>query len=218
MDKTSYENTFSADDAVGWLAIDDALDRIYHHLEPRHYGPLCGLHFVAGGTDPIDGTSIYDSNNGGFHRHLISYGMSDLYYDPEKAGAEFSKWGFEFTMRIKPFEADETDPLWAVHVMNNLARYVYDSGNWFEQNHFIPANGPIRLDTETDITGIVFALDPELGKIQTPHGEVSFLQLVGITENEVQRLKANPTQDEVARLIEELRQDNPLLITDLSRR
>ncbi|MBD3582819.1 suppressor of fused domain protein [Flavobacterium selenitireducens] len=217
MDKTTYTNQFSEDDAVGWLAIDDALDTLYSGAEPRHYGPLCGLHFVAGGTDPIDGTSIYDVGNPEFHRHIVTYGMSELYYDAEKDGGEFSKWGFEFTMRIRPFAEDETDPLWAVQLMNNLARYVYDSGNWFEENHFIPANGPIRLNTDTQITGVVFALDPKLGKIVTPHGEVSFLQLVGITESEVQRLKANPTAPEVAKLIEELRSDNPLLITDLNR-
>ncbi|KIX22932.1 riboflavin biosynthesis protein [Flavobacterium sp. 316] len=218
MDKELYKKTFTEEDSVGWLSIDASLEKIYGKTEPRHYGPLCGLHYVAGGTDPIDGASIYDSEKQELHRHIISYGMSDLYYNEEKAGEEFSKWGFEFTFRLKPFEDDKNDPLWAVQVMNNLARYVYKSGNWFEENHFIPANGPIRLNTETKITGFVIALDPELGKINTPHGEVSFLQLVGITENEVEKLNANPTTTEVEKLILELKKDNPLLITDLNRK
>ncbi|MOA19673.1 Suppressor of fused protein (SUFU) [compost metagenome] len=171
-----------------------------------------------GGNDPIDGSSIYDSDNQEFHRHIISYGMSELYYDEEKVGETFSKWGFEFTFRIKPFEEDKEDPLWAIEVMNNLARYVYESGRWFEENHFVPANGPIRLDTDTDIVGLVFSLDPELGKIQTPHGEVSFLQMVGITSKELERLSANPKTTEVAKLIEEMKVTNPLLVTDLNRR
>ncbi|WP_282179860.1 suppressor of fused domain protein [Maribacter stanieri] len=58
--------------------------------------------------------------------------------------------------------------------MNNLARYVFKSGKWFEENHILPANGPIRLNTDTKIAGFVFALDPELGTIETPHGEVAF--------------------------------------------
>ena len=102
--------------------------------------------------------------------------------------------------------------------MNNLARYVYSSGKWFEENHFIPANGPIRLNTDTAITGFVFALDPQLGKMDTPHGEVSFLQLVGITDREVTALKENLTLEEVAKLINKLKEDNPLLITDLTRK
>ncbi|HJT73755.1 MAG TPA: suppressor of fused domain protein, partial [Chitinophaga sp.] len=152
-----------------------------------------------------------------FHRHMVSYGMSELYYDEEKAGDEFSKWGFEFTFRLKPFEGDEGDPLWASQVMNNLARYVFNSKRWFEPYHFIPANGPIRLETATDITGLAFVPDPELGVINTPHGEVTFLQMVGLTSREVERLLANPKTTEVEKLIDEMRKTNPLLITDLDR-
>ncbi|EDM38097.1 hypothetical protein PBAL39_00742 [Pedobacter sp. BAL39] len=217
MTAEEYQNIYKEDDAVGWLAIDEVVDQLYKQ-EPRHYPPLCGLHYMAGGTDPIDGASVYDSEQQTFHRHIISYGMSELYYNPESTENEFSKWGFEFTMRIAPFEDDKTDPLWAVAVMNNLARYVLQSGKWFEPYHFVPANGPIRLDTDTDITGLVFVLDPELGKIATPHGEVSFLQMVGITSAEVERLKANPGIEETKKLIEELKKDNPLLITDLNRK
>lgn len=218
MTAEEYKQQFSEEDAVGWLSIDAALDNVYGGIEPRHYGPLCGLHYVAGGTDPIDGASIYDSDKQEPHRHIISYGMSELYYNTEKAGGEFSKWGFELTFRLKPYAGDAGDPLWAVQMMNNLARYVYQSGKWFEENHFIPANGPIRLETETNITGIVFTLDPELGKINTPHGEVSFLQMVGITNEEVERIKQSPTRDAVQQLIEELKRSNPLLITNLDRK
>ncbi|NTD99834.1 suppressor of fused domain protein [Agrobacterium tumefaciens] len=218
MNKEEYQKQFTTEDTPGWQAIDLQLDKIYGSTEPRHYPPLCGLHYMAGGSDPIDGASVYDSNHQEFHRHIVSYGMSELYYDEEKAGGEFSKWGFEFTFRLVPFQDDQNDPIWAIQVMNNLARYVFSSGKWFEENHFVPANGPIRLDTETEITGFVFTLDPELGKIQTPHGEVSFLQMVGITNAEVEQLKLNPTTDAVKELIDRLKIDNPLLITDLNRK
>ena len=218
MNPEIYKQQFTTEDTPGWQAIDDQLEKIYGNTEARHYPPLCGIHYAAGGTDPIDGASIYDSSRQTFHRHMISYGMSELYYNEEKAGGEFSKWGFEFTFRLAPFKDDERDPIWAINVMNNLARYVFSSGKWFEENHFIPANGPIRLNTETAITGFVFALDPELGKIETPHGELSFLQLVGITNAEVEDLKKSPTIGAVQELIENLRKDNPLLITDLTRK
>ncbi|MGN8059130.1 suppressor of fused domain protein [Pedobacter sp. 22163] len=218
MNPEIYKQRFTTEDTPGWQAIDDQLEKIYGNTEPRHYPPLCGIHYAAGGTDPIDGISVYDSSHQTFHRHMISYGMSELYYNEEKAGGEFSRWGFEFTFRLAPFKDDENDPIWAINVMNNLARYVFSSGKWFEENHFIPANGPIRLNTETAITGFVFALDPELGKMDTPHGEVSFLQLVGITNAEVEDLKKSPTIGAVQELIEKLKKDNPLLITDLTRK
>jgi len=215
MTKEEYSKLFTADDAVGWLAIDKQLDSIYPGQEPRHYAPP--LHFMVGGEDPIDGTSIYDSEKQMKHLHLISYGMSQLYYDEEQAGKEFSKWGFEFTFRLKPFAEDEGDPGWAIRMMNNLARYVYKSERWFEPYHFVPANGPIRLETATDIVGLAFVPDPELGVINTPHGEVTFLQMVGLTKKEVERLLAKPQTSEVEKLIDEMREYNPLLITDLDR-
>ncbi|WP_244215202.1 suppressor of fused domain protein [Pedobacter miscanthi] len=218
MNPETYKQQFTTDDTPGWQSIDNQLEKIYGDTEARHYPPLCGIHYAAGGTDPIDGASIYDSNHQTFHRHIVSYGMSELYYNEEKAGGEFSKWGFEFTFRLAPFKDDENDPIWAINVMNNLARYVFSSGKWFEENHFIPANGPIRLNTDTEITGFVFALDPELGKIETPHGEVSFLQLVGITDTEVEQLKKSPTIGAVSELIDRLKESNPLLITDLNRK
>jgi hypothetical protein len=215
MTTEEYKKLFTADDAVGWLAIDKKLEEVYGQQPPRHYAPP--IHYIIGGEDPIDGSSIYDSEKQSFHRHIVSYGMSELYYNEEKAGGEFSKWGFEFTFRLKPFPEDKEDPLWAVQVMNNLARYVFQSGRWFEPYHFIPANGPIRLDTATDIVGLAFAPDPELGVINTPHGEVSFLQLVGLTSKELERILANPKTGEVEMLINEMRVNNPLLITDLER-
>jgi hypothetical protein len=65
-------------------------------------------------------------------------------------------------------------------------RHVVSSGNWFEAYHFTPANGPIRLETDTAITALAFVPDPELGTIDTPHGEVAFLQMVGLTDAEYQ--------------------------------
>lgn len=218
MTKKEYKETFDEEEAVGWLAIDKKVEEIYGTQNPRHYASV--LRYVLGGNDPLDGTSIYDSEKQEFHRHFVSYGMSELYYNEDAVEGEFSRWGFEFTFRLKPFEEDEEDPVWIIEVMNNLARYVFESGNWFDENHFVPANGPIRTNTksEIDIVGVAFALDPELGTISTPNGKVSFLQMVGITSAELERLKANSKKTEVKALLDELRKDNPLLITDLTRK
>lgn len=219
MTQKEYKNLFDEDDAVGWLEIDKVVEGIYGDQKPRHYAPP--VHYMVGGEDPLDGVSIYDSQKDMFHRHLVSYGMSELYYNEEAAGGEFSKWGFEFTFRLKPFDEDGDDPTWVVNLMNNLARYVIKSGKWFEEYHVIPANGPIRLNStaEINIVGVAFVSDPELGKIQTPHGEVSFLQMVGLTANEMNRItSASSAYDEVKKVLDEMKTTNPLMITDLLRR
>ena len=178
---------------------------------------------MLGGEDPLDGISIYDNHKQIFHRHIVSYGMSELYYSPESAENEFSGWGFEFTFRIVPFEGDKdaegtkNEPFWVMNMMQNLARYVFESKKWFEAYHFIPANGPIRLECDTKLVGIAFAPDPQLGTIETPNGEVAFLQMVGITQEELDWLWQEPKTYKVEELINKMREDNPLLITDLKR-
>ncbi len=216
MNLDEYKKKYSEDDAVGWLAIDEAIGKLYPNQEPKHYGTV--LKYMLGGEDPLDGVSIYQSESQSPHYHFVSYGMSGLYYDEESAGGEHSGWGFEFTFRLFPIEEDKDDPKWAIHLMQNLARYVFNSKKWFEAYHFIPANGPIRLGTETDITAIAFIQDEELGTIATPHGAVQFLQMVGITTEEYETLKKHPKTTETKKLLDSLKESNPLLITDLTRK
>ena len=154
--------------------------------------------------------------------------MSELYYDPQSSQDEFSGWGFEFSMRIVPF-ADDPDsksgdgsvvphePFWAISLMQNFAKYVYNSKKWFEAYHFIPTNSPLRLNTDTKLVGVAFAPDPVLGGTDTPNGRVEFLQMVGITQRGLDWLRKDPTTQRVERLINMMREDNPLLITDLKR-
>jgi len=209
-----YKKEFSEDDAVGWLAIDKQFEELYSNQEPKHFAPAIG--YILGGEDPLDGISIYESKNQTDHFHFVTYGFSELYYNEEKLESEFSKWGFELTFRLKPFSADNETPGWPIALLQNIAKYVFSSGNWFEEFHYMPANGPIRLDTETDITALLFVNDPEIKKINTPHGEVSFLQIVGITTAEYEHIKENP--DTVEELVNKLKENNPLLITDLTRK
>lgn len=226
MTTKEYEAKFSEDDAPGWDAIASALGKIYDPANERHYASR--LHASLGGEDCLDGVSIFDSIEGVSHRHLVSFGMSELYYNPQSSQNEFSGWGFEFSMRVAPF-ADDPDlesgdgsvvphePFWTISLMQNLAKYVYNSKKWFEAYHFIPTNSPLRLNTDTKPVGVAFAPDPVLGGIDTPNGRVEFLQMVGITQRELDWLYEDPTTQRVEQLIDMMRKDNPLLITDLKR-
>jgi hypothetical protein len=145
MELEQYKKEFTEDDAVGWLEIDKEFERLYPNQEPKHFAPA--ISYMLGGEHPLDGVSYYKSKNQEDHYHFITYGFSELYYNEEKADGEFSKWGFELTFRLKPYEADNENPSWAVALLQNIAKYVFDSGNWFEEFHYMPANGPIRLWT-----------------------------------------------------------------------
>ena len=72
------------------------------------------------------------------------------------------------------------------------------------------------MDTQTEITGVAFVTDPQLGLIHTPHGRVQFLQMVGVTGSELAAIGAGTL--EVKALMEQLAARDPLLATDLTRR
>jgi hypothetical protein len=215
MDRDTYLARFKEGDSPGWEAIDAACDRLHGSQKPRHYAPAVPA--IIGGPDPIDGVSMYDSTAGGrAHVHMVTYGMSVLHFDPEAAGAEFSGHGFEFTARIAPFAGDPDGPHWMTAMMNNLARYLNQSGRWFEPGHFLNAKGPIRLNTQTSLVAIAFTEDPELGTIETPHGAVQFLQIVGLTATQYAELELNPDPERTLAMLEAMKADNPFLVIDLA--
>ncbi len=197
-------------EAPGWDAIDVALGRIYGLQEPRHFGTV--LKHALGGPDPIDGISVYAADGPPAHWHYVTYGFSELHRkewdDPEVSG-----FGFELTFRLLRGPKDQEPPQWPLNLLQNLARYVFKSGNRFASGHHLNANGPIALDQETDLQALAFLADPQLGKIPSPHGTIDFLQAVGLTLDEWEAIRLWNTDS----LLEELRLGNPLSVTDLNR-
>lgn len=197
-------------DSPGWDAISAALARLYPGVEPRHLGTV--LKWALGGPDPLDGISFYPRLEPVPHWHAVSYGMSEL-YDKQSDNPDESGWGFEFTFRIRRDPAETEPPIWAANFLQNLARYVFQTGNWFEPNHHMDLNGPIALERDTLIRAVVFTEDPELGTIGTPNGTVRFLQVVGITPAEYEATQTWSVRDFLDLLASRI----PLLITDLDR-
>jgi suppressor of fused-like protein len=200
-------------EAPGWDAIDARLEQFYPGVEPKHFATM--HRFALGGPDPLDGVSFYPRDEPVPHWHAVSYGMSELYArdEPDTEETEESGWGFEFSFRIARSVDDEEPPMWAANLLQNLARYVFSSGNWFEAGHHMNANGPIRLEHPTAMTALAFVEDPELGTIGTPHGRLRFLQVVGLTSDEYDAVR----QWDVHGVLKLLTERIPLLITDLDR-
>ncbi|MDY3555346.1 suppressor of fused domain protein [Gemmata sp. JC717] len=203
------------DAAPGWDAIDARLREVYGDQEPQHWGTV--IKHTLGGSDPIDGISAYECRDGNRpHLHFCTYGYTSLYYDEQSAGGEESGYGFEMTFRLASPLPPADQPVWVCNLLQNLARYVFQTGRCFGQYHWIPANGPIRAGYPTDIVGLVFVLDPALAPVDTPHGRVEFVQAFGITGGELDRIKSKSATCE--QVVEGHRRDNPLLVTDLGRK
>lgn len=178
---------------TGWDAIDRACGASYpDQPSPQHLGTL--IKYSMGGPDPLDGISIYRAKTPtaagvpAHHWHYVTYGFSDLYgtqSGPNDLGE--SGFGFELTFRLADDAAAtaESAPVWPASLLQNLAKYVFASGNGFGPGHHLDANGPIELESDTKLVGLGFTLDPDLGTIETPSGRVMFLEVLGLTSEDL---------------------------------
>lgn len=199
--------------APGWGVIDEALDELYGDAEYQHFGTNIAARAMFGGNEYLDGYSIYTSPKG--YKHIITYGMTVLYADEEAFGGEYNGWGYEMTVKLK--ETDNDKCMWAISMMANLARYTYTQKRFFEPYQFVSGNGSsIDLNRpESRITALLVVEDTELKRRDTLYGSTDFLQLVGITQSELEALKANHTKAQI--LAEMIKKDYPYLETDMNR-
>lgn len=201
------------DGTPGWDAINDAMAGLYPGQEPKHFGAV--LPWTLGGDNPLDGISVYWSALPRPHWHYVTYGFSEL-FGKQSDDLDVSGYGFEMTFRLRaPSGAGpaSTPPAWPMNLLQNLARYVFETGNVFEQGHHMNANGPIALEHDTALRHIAFMHDPQLPPRGTANGRLEFLQVVGLTDGEMAAI-LRWSADSVLQVLEPAL---PLWITDLDR-
>ncbi|KAB8135748.1 suppressor of fused domain protein [Gracilibacillus oryzae] len=194
----------------GWDAIDQVMTNVYGDQEPKHFGTL--ISYQLGGNDPLDGISVYTAKAPIEHWHFVTYGFSEL-YEKETQDPEISGFGFELTFRLVKTEEESEPPYWAMNLLQNLARYIFGSGNIFKNGDYMDANGPICLESDTELTALAFTCDPELPGIDTPNGKVEFIQVVGITADELEAMQIWNTLG----VLKVCESHMPSYVTDLSR-
>ena len=214
MTREEYMARLNSEDdwAPGWDAVEEEFARLYPGKEPAHYGTEIHARAMFGGDNYLDGYSLYDSGKG--YQHIVTYGMSELYMNEEAFGGEYSRWGYEMTIKLK--ESRPEDCLWALDMLSNLARYTYTTERFFEAGECVPGNGTsLHMGTDSLITALVTVNDTSAQTLDTVHGRVEFIQFVGITEAELDKIRED--SDNLMLLIEKMREDNPELITDMRR-
>ena len=201
--------------APGWDAIEDAFKAVYGDQEPAHFGTVITSRAMFGGNEFLDGYSAYQSAKG--YSHVVTFGMSELYADESRLGGQYSKWGYEMTVKLA--DTAPQDCIWAMNMMGNLARYTFQSERWFEPGQYVgSAKDPQSVNLgkpESKITSLLITNDTEIPTKQTIYGELAFLQLVGITTHELQTIMQDRSLVPV--LLENLKQDYPDLQIDLNR-
>ncbi len=195
----------------GWEAIDRALKAVYGDVAPRHYP---GVPSIAGGPDPLQGVSAFKNLQPRPHWHFVTYGFTEL-FAKEWEDPNISGFGFELTFRLSCGAKDPEPPSWAVHFLQNLGRWVFRSRKGVQVGQHLDLQGPIAPLAMTDIRAVLFARDVKLNKkVKGPFGQFEFLQVVGITLDELDVLKDWRGEG----LLDLLAESDPFLVTDLERR
>ena len=123
--------------APGRDAIEAAFARRYPKTEPVCFESELHDRAAFGGDEYLDGFAVYDTGKG--YQHIVTYGMSELYPSMAAFGTEYSKWGYEMTMKVRESYAETGT--WALDLLAQLARYTYQTGNFFEPGAYIPGGG-----------------------------------------------------------------------------
>lgn len=191
--------------APGWAAIDRALGVLYPGQVPHQF--TSERAYDLEGQAPLPAVAVYEGA-GPACWHFVSYGLTEL-FEKSSPDAEHSGFGFELTLRLPKGAGEETPPVWAVKLMQALGHYVLSGHAGLDTGHVIDLGGPLA-PPPCALEGVVLVPDPRLGAIDTPFGRMLFLQLFGLTRDELEPMAEWSLERKVG-LVNEY---DPLAITD----
>lgn len=196
--------------STGWEHIEREFLRIYPgQNDPLHFAAMIKWRF--GGNDPLDGISIYEGKD---YWHFVTFGLSEL-YEKVSDNHELSGYGYEMTFKLKKDNYDDLNKeiRCVCQILQTLARITFQKGVVFGPNEFIRTGQTVGIDSkgESDIRGFICISDPSVNTIDTPNGKVAFIEMVGMTEDELLSLS---TRDSVKNIYSKLGSD----ITDYKRK
>ncbi len=168
-------------DAPGWAAIDAALERLYPRQVPHQFASKTA--YEVDTASPLPAIAVYEGIRPA-HWHFVTYGLSEL-FEKSSGDADVSGFGFELTMRVPRGADEETPPAWPLRALQGLGRYVLANGRGFDTGHCADLGGPISPGVDSALTCMAFVPDPLLRKIDTPFGSLLFLQVIGLTSDEL---------------------------------
>lgn len=194
------------------------------------------VNFRLGGHDPLDYISMY-RNDGNVelnippHWHYVTFGLSDLHGDGRVHARSAmdhqehpSGMGFELTFRLVKTShtnadgspQDDAPPIWPANLLQQLARYVFQTGNRLCVGDNVPWKKSLD-NSPSHIQHMLIAADPQLRRTQSPFGYVDFCQIVGVTEEELNQASWWKGTGVLSLLSKDPQTGGEWLITDMER-
>lgn len=126
-----------------------------------------------------------------------------------------SGYGFELTFRLKK-DSETSPPTWPAAVMQALAKYVFQSENVLCAGDHVSWH--CSLDSsDSKIRHMLMTEDPQLGTVNTPFGDVTFIQIVGVSDEELKAAQDWNGPGIIDIMKKEARTGGPWLVTDMIR-
>lgn len=166
------------EEAPGWDAIDAVFASMYPGQQPEHWGTEIPSRVVFGGPEVLDGLSAYAATQPRAHWHWVTYGLTEL-YDKDGDDPNWSGWGYELVMRAPAGQA------WPRDLLRNLANWSHENKTPLQVGKQMDLEMPVASGARCDLTGWGFVADASLPPIETPHGRVEFVEVIGLRPDEL---------------------------------
>ena len=178
--------------SIGWDAIINEFEKLYpDQLEPRHYGTL--ISWRLGGKDPLEGISVYETED---YWHFITFGLTEL-FEKESENKDISGYGMEFTLKLKKDDItkEEVELKGVCGILQTIARITFTKGEIFRPFEYLYTGQKEGMDVKqkSKITGFITVPETKIQGIDTPNGHVDFVELVGVTDSELQAIMHKET-------------------------
>ncbi len=193
--------------APGWAALDQALSALYPGQVPHQFASQTAYDLES--PSPLPAISVCE---GPGHWHYLTYGLTEL-FEKTSEQADISGFGYELTLRLSRPDDEAKPPAWPLSLLQGIGRFVLSGHGPLDSGHIIDLGGPLDPERTSQLTGVMLVPDRVLGKVDTAHGSVLFLQLYGLTADELEAMQGWDLQRKVG-LVDEV---DAMAVTDIRR-
>ncbi len=176
--------------APGWAALDRVGQTIYPGQTPHQFTSQTGYDLQS--RNPLPAICVWEGRDPA-HWHFVTYGLTEL-FEKSSGDPKVSGFGFEVTFRVPRADGEETPPAWPLALLQGIGHYALSGQGGLDSGHLIDLGGPLAPPVEgaepSKLTGVVAVPDPLFGKVDTQFGSVLFLQLYGLTADELGAMQA----------------------------
>lgn len=199
--------------APGWAALDKVGLTFYPGQTPHQFTSPTGYDLDS--RNPLPAICVWEAANPE-HWHYVTYGLTEL-FEKTSGNPDISGFGFEVTFRIPRQPGQEQPPTWPIELLQTVGHYALSGQGGLDTGHMIDLGGPLVQATDdgdpTALAAVMTVPDPTFGKVDTQFGSVLFLQLFGVTRDELESMQGWPME----RRVGFVREVEPFAVTRVER-